>query len=279
MRTTVHHFWTKASDKVVGKSVSLGARLLYRRPFQAATPVPIISFTFDDFPRSALLDGGIILKRYGVTATYYASFGLMGKEASSGAMFLAEDLPTLLEQGHELGCHTFGHCHSWKAEPAAFEQSIIENRLALGKILPGVSFSTFAYPFSEPRPGTKRVAGKYFLCCRGGGFTLNSGIADLNLLRAFFLEKSRETPDVVTNLIDRNRRERGWLIFATHDISETPSPYGCTPSFFENIVRYAIGSGAEILTVARACQMLRDSSVALPQQGRPRLAGMGDRKQ
>jgi len=82
---------------------------MYRRPFLLRNDVPNISFTFDDFPRSALLTGGAILSRYGVRGSYYASLGLMGKQAPTGTIFVAEDLQRLLAQGHELGCHTFDH--------------------------------------------------------------------------------------------------------------------------------------------------------------------------
>jgi peptidoglycan/xylan/chitin deacetylase (PgdA/CDA1 family) len=204
------------------------------------------------------MEGGAILKAFGVTGTYYVSLGLAGKQVPPGAMFLRDDLHTVLAQGHELGCHTFSHCHSWNTRPAAFERSILQNRLALGEILPGVSFRTFSYPISTPRPATKRRVAKYFECCRGGDQTSNVGTADLNFLRAFFLEQARENPEPVKRIIDSNCTGKGWLIFATHDISKSPSPYGCTPRFFETIARYASDSGARILPVARARQVLCD---------------------
>ena len=49
---------------------------------------PLISFTFDDFPRSALTVGGEILERHGARGTYYASLGVMGKYEAAGLMFV-----------------------------------------------------------------------------------------------------------------------------------------------------------------------------------------------
>jgi len=86
---------------------------------------------------------------------------------------------------------------------------------------------------------------------------LNVGTANLNFLRAFFLERSRGNPWVVRDLIDRNRRMRGWLIFASHDICDSPSPYGCTPDFLEQVVRWAVESGARILPVVGALEALQ----------------------
>jgi hypothetical protein len=98
--------------------------------------------------------------------------------------------------------------------------------------------------------------GRYVLRHAAGGQTFNSGITDLNYLCAFFLEKSRDNPEAVKSLIDQNARARGWLIFATHDVCERPSPYGCTSEFFEQVVRWAVDSGACILPVVRALETL-----------------------
>jgi peptidoglycan/xylan/chitin deacetylase (PgdA/CDA1 family) len=210
---------------------------------------PYISFTFDDFPRSALEVGGSILLRYGLRATYYVSFGLMGKTSDSGLSFTQDDIKMIITQGHELGCHTYGHCHSRDTDPAEFEASIVKNRRVLDTCFPGSAFRSFSYPIVGPLADTKRRAGKYFRSCRAGGQTYNAGKTDLNLLKAFFLEKKRDDPGHVRGVIEKNSKERGWLIFATHDIDEKPTPYGCTPAFFENIVAYSLESGAMILPV------------------------------
>jgi peptidoglycan/xylan/chitin deacetylase (PgdA/CDA1 family) len=218
---------------------------------------PLISFTFDDFPRSALRTGGAILKRFGFIGTYYASFGLMGREAPTGKIFGADDLAELVAQGHELGCHTFHHCHSWETRPAKFEESIAENQRALERLLPGRVFQSFSYPITCPRPGTKRRAGRHFASSRGGGQIYNLGKADLNHVSAYFLEKDGGDLAPAKRMIDRTVANRGWLIFATHDVSDTPTPYGCRPGYFEEIVRYASASGGRVLPVIDALAIAR----------------------
>jgi peptidoglycan/xylan/chitin deacetylase (PgdA/CDA1 family) len=204
-----------------------------------------------------LYAGGEILNRFGAAGTYYVSLGLSGKHEPSGQMFVLEDLPTVFAQGHELGCHTFSHFHSWNTDSRTFEESIVENREALNRLFPGAEFKSFSYPINEPRPFTKAKAARHFQSCRGGGQTLNAGKADLNQLAAYFLEKSRHNIQLIKDLIDYNRQVRGWLIFATHDISERPTPYGLTPRFFECVVQYAVSSGARILPVAQVVDALR----------------------
>lgn len=250
--------WTKVQSYYKRNA----ARLLFRRPLAIRTEVPLISFTFDDFPRSAFLAGGVLLHRYGVAGTYYAALGLLGTEGPSGPLCTLDDLKALVAQGHELGCHTFSHCHSWDTEPASFEKSIIQNRVTLTKLVPGAEFKSLSYPISEPRPLTKRTTARHFICCRGGGQTFNVGTADLNQLSGYFLEKSRDKIQDAKSIIDENRDARGWLIFATHDISQNPSPFGCTPEFFEDVLQYAANSGARILPVVRALEVIRSSKLA-----------------
>jgi len=247
--TRLHRY----SQRVVARSFAV-------RPFEIKSNIPVISFTFDDFPRSSLLTGGAILQSHGVVGTYYACLGLMGTQAPTGPLFLPQDMELLLEQGHELGCHTFDHSHAWDTKPAAFEHSVVENREALSNLVPEATFKTLSYPISVPRAETKRRIAKYFDCCRCGGQTFNIGKVDLNYLSAFFLEKSRDNPEVVKKLIDQNREAGGWLILATHDVSENPTQWGCTPAFFDDIVRYAVESGARVLPVSQAYEVLRAKS-------------------
>jgi peptidoglycan/xylan/chitin deacetylase (PgdA/CDA1 family) len=246
----------QVKTRVMSRIQRSAAHLLARRPFVVDSPVPIVSFTFDDFPRSAVLTGGAILNRFGLIGTYYASFGLMGKQAPTGDIFLAEDLGVLRQQGHELGCHTFSHCHSWETSTEEFEREILRNDGALKAFIPGMSFRTLSYPISPPRPQTKRRAAEHFLCCRGGGQAFIAGAGDLNYLSSFFLEKSRDNFQAVADLIESNRRSRGWLVLSTHDVDDHPTPYGCTPKFFEAVVRRVVESGATVLPVAAACEAL-----------------------
>ena len=228
------------------------ATALFRRPFRLRNRVPLISFTFDDFPRSAVHTGARILQDFGVRGSFYASFGLTGKRAPTGDIFVREDLDVLLAGEHEVGCHTFAHCDSWKSPPRLFELSVVENASAFQQCAPNGRFQTLSYPLSCPRPLTKHRMSSYFGACRGGGQMYNSGVADLNLLKAFFLEKSRDNPDRIKALIQESAEAGGWLIFATHDVGPDPTPYGCSPLFFESAVRWCRESGALVLPVAEA---------------------------
>jgi hypothetical protein len=213
---------------------------------------PIISFTFDDFPQNAGTTGRKILKQFGVLATYYVSFGLAGSVAPTGQIFESSELEEVIADGHELGCHTFDHCHAWDTDSRAFAESSDRNRAELEKLLPGQKFQTMSYPISCPSPSVKRVSASRFAACRGGGQTFNARSLDRNYLHAFFLEKCRDNRGLVRSIIQQNDDENGWLIFATHDISESPTPYGCSPEFFETTLKAAASSRAILLPVHAA---------------------------
>jgi peptidoglycan/xylan/chitin deacetylase (PgdA/CDA1 family) len=223
-----------------------------RRDAQVSGSSPIVSFTFDDFPCSAVDVAARMLEECNLTATFYASLGLMGQTAPTGKIFDLDRLKALQTRGHELGCHTFDHCHAWNTQPAEFEASIIRNAETLAQLIPEAVFRSHAYPIALPRPGTKRRVGKYFACCRGGRQTFNLGRVDLNNLAAFFIEKSRHNLAVIRDLLTRNAQQRGWLIFATHDVCDNPTPYGCTPAVFEAVLQATIESGAKVLPVHSA---------------------------
>ena len=229
----------------------------YRRPVTMRNAAPVVSFTFDDFPESALDVGGAILRAHGAVGTYYAALGLLGRDEAVGRICSSAQLAQVLAQGHELGCHTFHHSDAWETPSRAFEESILENRRALRRILPGATFETMSYPINSPRPDTKRRTARHFSACRGGGQRFNVRTVDVSYLRAFFLEQARDRPAVIQEIIDRNRAENGWLIFATHDVIPRPTRYGCTAGLFETVVRWAVDSGAKILPVARALAEVR----------------------
>ena len=229
-----------------------------RRAFRLRSDVPYVSFTFDDYPRSAWAEGGRILRDHGVHGTYFVSLGLLGRDSVSGPIATRQELEQTVEDGHELGCHTFDHLDGTQAGPDAFVASIAANRAALCDVFPEAELPVFAFPLEGPTLAVKREVGRRFLACRGGGQSFNAGEIDLNLLQSFFIDwKTRDDIDGIRRLIDANAASRGWLILDTHDVAAAPSAYGCTPACFEAIVLHACQSGARVLSMARVCRELR----------------------
>ena len=108
-----------------------------------------------------------------------------------------------------------------------------------------------------PGAETKWRVSKHFDSCRGGGQAQNAGTLDANMLSGYFLEKDGGDLARLKRMFEVNARDRGWLILATHDVCAAPTPYGCTPEFFESVVRHAVDSGAKILPVSEALAVVR----------------------
>lgn len=155
-----------------------------------------------------------------------------------------------------MGLPRLDHCDAWKTTPAEFEASVVRNRRKLEELLPGQTFATLSYPISWPRPQTKRRIARHFDCARGGGQTFNPGTMDLNFLKAFFIEQCRGDYGQIEQVLAANARAKGWLIFATHDVCDSPTRFGCTPQFFARVVEGAIASGAAVLPVQQALRRL-----------------------
>lgn len=224
---------------------------LYRRVVPFTSRKAIVSFTFDDFPRSALTAGAPILEAFDARGTYYAAAALMNTPGGLGDQFTADDLHQLLDRGHELGNHTFSHLSSHAASCSAFCDDLEKGRQALEERV-GVNPENFSYPFGDITLPAKQAVGRHVASARSiiPGFNVHQ--IDLNLLRANKLYGDIDQAGRLNALIQENVRRHGWLIFYTHDVRPQPSPYGCTTALFESVVSAAARSESQILSIGQA---------------------------
>jgi len=211
---------------------------------------PIVSFSFDDFPRTAFTVGGRILKSYGVRGTYYTAMGLMNTFNELGDHFCRKDLDALMDDGHELASHTFSHISCCSVACSTFRADVMKGRRAIEDLTGQYAPGNFAFPFGEVTLRTKRAIGAEMASCRSVWSGFNGPEVDLNLLRANSLYGDRDKYDQVRKLILDNERRNSWLIFYSHDVRHNPSRFGCTPALLEFAVSFASHQRARILTVA-----------------------------
>lgn len=244
-------------DRVRNKVRRTLATSLSRRLVPVKLERPVVSFTFDDAPRSAFVQGASILSCYGARATYYVCFGLEGQRTEVGEIGTRQDFERALGEGHELGCHTFDHLDAWHVPRGEYLSSIDRNAAALATAFPGRTFATFAYPKSGATAGVKSGTSGRFIGCRGGGQDANIGGVDLNLIQACFLDRRTGIGmPAIQALLARTVEHGGWLVLATHDILPDPTPYGCTPQLLDDVARAARNLGAELLSVGEVCRRL-----------------------
>jgi peptidoglycan/xylan/chitin deacetylase (PgdA/CDA1 family) len=239
--------WDRAAHRI--------SPFLFRRPATRRSGGSIVSFTFDDFPRSAYRHGGAILSSHGARGTYYASFALAGVTDETGEYFASGDLDDLRRDGHELASHTFSHRHRLMHDPLLIRRELEENEAACRRLAPGAAMRNFAYPYGLVGPTFKYVVGRRYASSRGTRLGLNVATFDLCDLRANPLYAAT-APSAVATIIEENRRQGGWLIFYTHDVCDAPSTHGCTPDQLEAAVKAALASANQILTVDEALRQV-----------------------
>jgi len=227
---------------------------LYRRPGVLPQGRHLITFTFDDFNSSAYIIGGKMLADAGARGTYYAAMGLMN---SGPDMFSADEARQLVADGHDLQCHTYGHLSSREHPIAAYRADIERGKAAIAALRPDGRCDHFAYPYGHVTLAAKRALRGAFTTCRSNRSGVNWPVADLNLLLANKLYSDSIPLSAVEEIVERARREGGWLIFYSHDISAQPTRYGCTPQYFEAAVGYATKSGAQIVTISDAVKLIQ----------------------
>src|SRR5579862_392377 len=143
-------------------------RWVRSRPADIAWPQGVVSFTFDDFPKSALSTGGAILEKYGLNGTYYAALGLAGSTSGDmGPLHDQGDIRAAHARGHEIACHTYSHLDCSQAPPRAILADIEDNAAALSALIDGAALANFAYPFGALSLAAKRVLSAHFDTCRG----------------------------------------------------------------------------------------------------------------
>ncbi|MGH9521629.1 MAG: polysaccharide deacetylase family protein [Terriglobales bacterium] len=223
--------------------------LIFRRPLPLGNVGPVVSFTFDDFPRTAYSVAGDILERNGVRGTYYTAMGLMNSSDGLGDYFRVEDLLAAAAAGHEIGSHTLHHVSSRATTVKTFVNEVIEGHAALRQVEGVHPTTNFAYPFGAVSAAAKRAVGNEMSSCRSTIPGVNGPIADLNLLLANPLYGGVEQMDSVRELLMETQRCAGWLIFYTHDVRISPSPYGCTPELLARTVEMTLSMSMRISTV------------------------------
>jgi peptidoglycan/xylan/chitin deacetylase (PgdA/CDA1 family) len=183
--------------------------------------------------------------------TYFVT-GRLALENTSGAIVTQDDLIEMVSRGHEIGCHTYSHqsVMGRNANDLANDLDLNATRLREAANLEGLF--TFAYPYGQVSWTAKRVCGARFAACRGVREGMNYRFVDLSELRASRIFHPTYSPRHISELVKKCKRRGAWLIFYTHDVTERPSEWGCTPQEFTSVVQEVVNAGIEILSIKAA---------------------------
>ena len=225
--------------------------------FRLRNATPMVSFTFDDLPKSAATTGAARLEAHGARGTFYVSGALVGVGTDDWAAGDADDLRSLHRRGHEIGCHTFSHLRACDLDEAAMAEEIARNRDYFRTLDPSMQIETFAYPFGYGSFARKYQLRDEFQTCRSIVPGVNVGGVDLQFLRAMPLIDREMDRNGIERAFDEAQTNNGWLIFYGHDVTEQPSPYGCSPALLDQALDAASRRKIPVLTMAEAMQCAR----------------------
>lgn len=229
-----------------------------RRMVSLPSEARFVSITFDDFPSTALDEGGRILDSEGVSATFYVAFGLAGSETPVGRVGNVDDLAVCAARGHEIGCHTYDHCNCSVLTELEIERTILRNQ-SVARELRLPRFRNFSYPFGGFGAAVKRVAMRHYLSARRSTPGINRNRIDLGMLKSAPIY-SHLGRNHLEALLASVASRGGWLILHTHDVCDNPSRFGCVPADLAFVIQSSRKIGARIMTVDAVIQELRVES-------------------
>jgi peptidoglycan/xylan/chitin deacetylase (PgdA/CDA1 family) len=242
---------------IAGKFTRLLARRVRTRSLALRNRHPLVTFTFDDAPASACSTGARIIEQHDARATFYISGGGCGTMSPCGLLASADQVGELWARGHEIGCHTFSHAAAPDIGARELESEIARNHAFLQAIDGAIAARNFAYPYGALAYSAKRALERRFDSCRSVIRGVNAGTADLGAMRAWPLDNATLDRNRIARLIAETVRTNGWLIFASHDVSEQPSQFGVTPDILTFAIDAAQAAGCHVVTTAEGLKRAR----------------------
>ena len=243
-----------ASPLPLREPITLPMRVAHRlasyamlKPRRLLNAMPLVSFSFDDVPDSAVAVGARVLEEHGARGTFFISTGLLGRRTPDWRMTSPAGIEQLASHGHEIALHTHRHRPLAAMTRQAFEQDLRRCADAVGRLAPGRVSANFAYPFGFAHPLHQACLERMTRSSRTTHPGINQGRTDLHYLRSFAFGSSLASPAVIDTLLDATAACGGWLILTGHDVAERPSAYGCTPGLLDRALG---GAAARAITVA-----------------------------
>jgi peptidoglycan/xylan/chitin deacetylase (PgdA/CDA1 family) len=247
----------KLMSALINRAERWVANSVFRREIALNRDAGVVSFSFDDAPQSACEAGRDILEETGCLGTWYIAGGLTDELEQGRRCHSVNHLRQLVQSGHHIGCHTFSHRRCDQMSTFQMRADIDRNAAFFRQAGLDISEMHFSYPLGAYDLAAKRQAAASFASTRLTTGGIQTGVVDLNGLRAQKLYAHSMAEQQLFELTRATASAKGWLIFYTHDIEEEPSVWGCTPALLRFAVRAALEAGCKVLPVNRSIQYWR----------------------
>lgn len=229
----------------------------YRKNWFIPADKKIVSFTFDDASKSAFRTGASILNKFDKKCTFYIALSLLEGQEGEENIYSEQDLKHCVSNGHELGCHTYGHLSfSGVKDQNLVLKDLLRNQSVLNLIGIDQPMRNFSYPRGLQTMLNRKITKRQYQTSRGIEHGINLGKTDLNNLKSVKLYEQLHSLESIYTLLNEFKITGGWLIFYTHDVQEDYSQYGCSPSYLEAVLKKCLDLSFDIKTVDGATHKL-----------------------
>lgn len=142
------------------------------------------SFSFDDSFKSQYDYALPVLNSFGFKATFYviAEEPTEQGEPLNWRYGTWDEFREIAAEGHEIGSHTMTHPHLTKlsigdtATPNTVYYELYQSKKLIEQKIPGITVTTFAYPYTESNSSVQSIAGSYYESSRVGGDIPNNAV-------------------------------------------------------------------------------------------------------
>ncbi len=249
------------TNEIYEPARTLGVRIkrrltpfMARRQIQVKLDRPLVSFSFDDCPKSAIDNALPALEARSWCGTVYLACGLFNITNHLGLHMSAQDALAISKAGHEIGDHTFSHYDALNRPQDIYQADIARNQDAFEALgLPKAE--TFAYPYGQTYGALKTALGGTFKGLRGISPLTHSKHVDLNQIGSYPLFSGTDLTSLL-GAIANLAHKPGWITIFTHDVRDNPSAWGCTQNDLERVIKAVADIDAQVLPVADAITLL-----------------------
>ena len=228
------------------------------------TPLPegIVSFTFDDGPKSFITNALPVLKRAGILTTQYVTTGKVddANVEDPGKTFSQQDIQTLFKRGDEIAAHTVTHPRLPQLGIDQITQELVSSRqqLQLQLHTPVVDFAS---PYGEYDDQVLQVARQYYQSHR----SVDVGYNDLSTFDPYNIRVqnvNRDTdPQTVAAWMEFAKTHKVWLVLVFHQIMDNSGAYSYGPDNFNQVVTSTNKLGIKTVTVNQGLSIMRQAIV------------------
>lgn len=217
---------------------------------------PMVSFTFDDAPESALV-GAALLEQADARGSFYISTALLGLRTEHWRVIEADGVRDLHRRGHEIGLHGHRHLPVGVHSASQLADDIARNRMILQSVDLGIAAENFAYPYGQVSFLRKIQLAGLVRSSRGVGGGVNRSVLDIQCIRTVLLGESRLSVAELDFYLDQVVATNGWLVFLSHDVGDHPSPFGVSSRMLSYALEGSLRRRLLITTVDAALNAAR----------------------